>query len=91
MTLNSLDCGVKVVIHNVLITGKLIEEVYSEWEPNEPNNSGDGENCVIFTKVGLINDMNCNNRIPFLCKKPMSSVEWNALCEVPDQSKFYSN
>lgn len=72
------------------ITGKQIEETYADWENGEPNNVNDNEDCVIFTKAGKMNDKDCKEKIPFICKKNLASVEWNALCDMADPSYMYN-
>lgn len=37
---------------------------------------------------GKLNDDNCQNKKPFMCKKSMDSLEWNILCELPDVGKY---
>ncbi|XP_064594480.1 macrophage mannose receptor 1-like isoform X2 [Liolophura sinensis] len=47
---------------------------YINWEPGEPNNDEDSEDCVsIYTRRGTWSDNNCNLKNGFICKK-MSRV-----------------
>nr|XP_031545720.1 low affinity immunoglobulin epsilon Fc receptor isoform X1 [Vicugna pacos] len=36
---------------------------YSNWQPGEPNDAGQGENCVMMQASGKWNDAFCNNRL----------------------------
>lgn len=48
---------------------------YTNWYPGEPNNAGDGEECVqmyIFEN-GAWNDNNCNERTEYICQMPISN------------------
>ncbi|XP_031292965.2 low affinity immunoglobulin epsilon Fc receptor isoform X5 [Camelus dromedarius] len=36
---------------------------YSNWQPGEPNDAGQGENCVMMQVSGQWNDAFCNNRL----------------------------
>ncbi|KAB1259761.1 Low affinity immunoglobulin epsilon Fc receptor [Camelus dromedarius] len=36
---------------------------YSNWQPGEPNDAGQGENCVMMQASGQWNDAFCNNRL----------------------------
>jgi hypothetical protein len=41
---------------------------YSKWNANEPNNSGNDEDCVEINGNGAWNDLNCNSHRRALCK-----------------------
>jgi cysteine-rich repeat protein len=44
--------------------------VWTNWEPNEPNNSGD-EDCVSVRPQGGWNDWSCTNKLlPYACELP---------------------
>ena len=48
---------------------------YTNWYPGEPNNAGDGEECVqmyIFEN-GAWNDNNCNDKTEYICQMPISN------------------
>ncbi|KAL0842207.1 hypothetical protein ABMA28_014368 [Loxostege sticticalis] len=64
--------------------GRPINDVYSNWAPGEPNNANDNEDCVIMRRDGTLNDVNCNDKNPFVCKKTISSLEWNTNCDMPN-------
>ncbi|XP_050558943.1 macrophage mannose receptor 1 isoform X2 [Spodoptera frugiperda] len=54
------------------IDGKPISDVYNKWGPGEPNNLGD-EDCAVLHQNGELNDLNCNIKQRFVCKKPLDS------------------
>lgn len=47
---------------------------YSRWNPGEPNNSGNAEDCAeIYTGSNVWNDLNCNSGRYFICEAPSIS------------------
>ncbi|XP_033107417.1 macrophage mannose receptor 1-like isoform X2 [Anneissia japonica] len=52
---------------------------YVNWAPGEPNDFNGEEQCVeLYTSIGSWNDLNCGDKIPFICKKPFGSIVTNA-------------
>ncbi|KAL1780902.1 Mannose-binding A [Sigmodon hispidus] len=43
---------------------------YSNWKPNEPNDFGPGEDCVIMTESGIWNDISCLASYTAVCEFP---------------------
>ncbi|XP_045785080.1 macrophage mannose receptor 1-like isoform X1 [Maniola jurtina] len=66
------------------VDGIPIAEVYSKWGPGEPNDAGGVEGCVVMRRDGTLNDDNCEKKFPFICKKTLSTLEWNNYCNIPD-------
>ena len=52
-------------------TGKSL--AFTLWDDNEPNNSGNDENCVEVE--GKWNDWACDNKARFVCEMPLPSFE----------------
>ena len=45
---------------------------FNNWNPNEPNNFGGQENCIhIYTRNGKWNDIRCNGKLTFVCKRQL--------------------
>ena len=43
---------------------------YKNWNSNEPNNAGRGEDCTkIIVNIGKWNDLQCDLNLPFVCEK----------------------
>lgn len=41
---------------------------YTNWKPNEPNNSGSDENCALIYQDGKWNDGVCHNYAHYICE-----------------------
>merc|ERR1719310_334719 len=42
---------------------------YTNWAPGEPNDWGSGEDCSMFwTGSGQWNDLDCNSKLPYICR-----------------------
>nr|QWY13112.1 IML15 [Mythimna separata] len=65
------------------IDGKRVADVYHNWNLGEPNDSGN-EDCVIIFSSGKMNDVACDRKFPYFCKKTLQSLEWNQACNMPD-------
>lgn len=50
------------------VPGKSISEVYNHWKINQPDNSGD-EDCVRLNQEGKLDDVKCDAKYSFICKK----------------------
>ncbi|XP_017297452.1 alpha-tectorin-like [Kryptolebias marmoratus] len=48
------------------------ETMFRNWNSGEPNNYNGQENCVNMFSDGKWNDLNCMNRLPFVCYNGMS-------------------
>ncbi|XP_049799085.1 C-type mannose receptor 2-like [Schistocerca nitens] len=62
---------------------------YLPWQPNQPDNYGDKEDCVDFNIVGLSNDVNCENPAPFFCERRLSVGIPPTYVWLDDASRFY--
>ncbi|XP_047527581.1 C-type mannose receptor 2-like isoform X1 [Vanessa atalanta] len=71
------------------VDGVPITDVYDRWGPGEPNDAGGVEGCVILRRDGTLNDDQCDKKYPFICKKSLSTLEWNVYCDIPDQGYEY--
>ncbi|KAJ8722470.1 hypothetical protein PYW07_003650 [Mythimna separata] len=79
------------------IDGRLVSEVYNQWQRGDPNNLHGNEDCVHLTLSGHLNDYSCDAESHFICKKSLTSLEWNDLCNMlqlgytysEDTGKFY--
>ncbi|XP_028170800.1 CD209 antigen-like protein E isoform X3 [Ostrinia furnacalis] len=65
------------------VDGQLISDVYSNWAPGEPNDSSGNEDCVSMNKDQTLNDLSCEHKSPFVCKKTLDSLDWNTKCDIP--------
>ncbi|KAL0894022.1 hypothetical protein ABMA27_014088 [Loxostege sticticalis] len=65
------------------VDGRSVNDVYAHWGPGEPNDAAGVEDCVILRNDGTLNDVNCDNKNPFVCKKTLDSLEWNTRCDMP--------
>ncbi|KAJ8722607.1 hypothetical protein PYW07_003787 [Mythimna separata] len=72
------------------IEGKPLTQVYSTWELNEPNNAGGDEDCVHIDKQGYMNDCECDAKYNYICKKSLTSLEWNQECNMPNLDYVFS-
>lgn len=43
---------------------------YSNWGSGEPNNAGEGEDCIHLSQGNQWNDLNCERNLTFICQKP---------------------
>ena len=56
---------------------------FDDWNPNEPNNAGQQEDCVIFKKMGEVwkwNDVNCAISRNFICEQSKCKaqvIQWD--------------
>jgi len=46
--------------------------VYTHWLPNQPNNYGGNEDCVLMYKSGGWEDIGCNEPNYYICETPKS-------------------
>ncbi|KAJ8732503.1 hypothetical protein PYW07_015102 [Mythimna separata] len=81
VTLGMSDLLVKGLFET--IDGKPVADVYHNWSTGEPNDSGT-EDCVVIMSSGKMNDVSCNRKFPYFCKKTLQSLEWNKPCNMPD-------
>lgn len=72
---------------NDLIAGNLIDDVYHNWSPGEPNDADGNEDCVVMRQDGTFNDIPCFIKKPFICKKTLVTLEWNKECNMPNLGK----
>ena len=42
----------------------------SLWDVSEPNNFGNGEDCVVLKDNALWNDLDCTALRPYICVRP---------------------
>ncbi|XP_063953416.1 macrophage mannose receptor 1-like isoform X1 [Lytechinus pictus] len=58
---------------------------FQSWNVNEPNDANGEEECAEFYQDGSWNDLNCGDKLSFVCKKAVSSVQpvTNAPTPVP--------
>ncbi|KAJ8725867.1 hypothetical protein PYW08_004050 [Mythimna loreyi] len=66
------------------IDGKLVSEVYNQWQRGEPNDLNGDEDCVHLNLAGDLNDYRCDGKSYFICKKTLSSLVWDDLCNMPE-------
>lgn len=71
------------------IDGIPVKDVYHKWALGEPNGE-DAENCGLLRRTTFIQDDNCSNRWPFICKKPLDGLQWNTQCNMPNMDYEYS-
>ena len=48
---------------------------YADWRRNEPNDYGNGEDCVQMYKDDGWNDIPCNRRAHYVCQHPADYVK----------------
>lgn len=65
------------------VDGRPLMDVHNDWLPGEPNDVNGEESCIVMNKKGQMNDISCNRKFPFICKKTLASLEWNAHCQTP--------
>ncbi|CAK1545330.1 unnamed protein product [Leptosia nina] len=73
----------------ITVEGHPISSVYDNWGVGEPNDQSGVERCVVIRRDGTLNDDKCDVKNPFLCKKRASTINWNILCDMPDQKYEY--
>jgi hypothetical protein len=49
--------------------GAVVGGRYQNWDPDEPNNSGNAEDCSEMKVDGLWNDMSCTTAHAFMCRR----------------------
>ncbi|CAG9585295.1 unnamed protein product [Danaus chrysippus] len=69
------------------VDGLSISQVYDAWGPGEPSDAGGIEDCVVLRNDGILIDDQCTRKLPFICKKTLSTLEWNKLCDLPDMDE----
>lgn len=78
----------------MLNIGRSDDEVYVNWDENEPKTENEFEHCVQFgpIKKTYIVD-SCKEKFSFICKKNASTIERNEYCDSYDRSwyKIYNN
>nr|QWY13098.1 IML1 [Mythimna separata] len=75
------------------VDGKSISEVYNNWQPGQPDNYGEGQDCVyMYLKEGpgYLDDYACDKKYSFICKKTLQSLEWNYQCNLPNLDYSYN-
>ncbi|CAG9786442.1 unnamed protein product [Diatraea saccharalis] len=67
-------CGIFTGIHATLskgdfssIEGVPLSNIPIEWAPNEPDNYGNNEDCIIMVNNGTLADVRCNDTFPYIC------------------------
>ncbi|KAJ8725733.1 hypothetical protein PYW08_003916 [Mythimna loreyi] len=73
------------------VNGKPISQVYNNWEPGQPDNYRGVQDCTRLKNSGGMDDIECTAKYPFICKKTLSSLEWNNQCNIPDVDYIYNN
>lgn len=63
-------------------------DIYNNWGQGEPNDADGNEDCVILRRDNTLNDDKCDRKYPFICKKRLIDLDWNTLCDIPDQGKI---
>ncbi|XP_072943532.1 macrophage mannose receptor 1-like [Epargyreus clarus] len=72
------------------IDGRPISDVYNNWNYGEPNNLAGKEGCVVLARKGTLNDDDCSVGQAFICKKQLSTLQWNMECNIPDTGYKYN-
>nr|AQY54451.1 immulectin 15 [Hepialus xiaojinensis] len=67
------------------LDGTPIDNLYHNWRPNEPNDLGNNEDCLVIDRLtNGLNDVPCDHSYPFICEKSQDSVKWNNDCQIAD-------
>lgn len=72
----------------VTVDGKDFPINIQHWNPGEPNDFGNQEDCIHILRSGTLNDFNCNLKYPFICKKN-NDFTINNLCNTADSEYFH--
>ncbi|GBP54749.1 Hemolymph lipopolysaccharide-binding protein [Eumeta japonica] len=65
--------------------GKDIAQYYSPWSPGEPSSGRTNrEYCVQLWYDGNLNNNDCSEVFPFVCKRLNRDVTFNSACQTPD-------
>ncbi|KAJ8725732.1 hypothetical protein PYW08_003915 [Mythimna loreyi] len=72
------------------VAGKPISQVYNNWEPGQPDNYRGVQDCTRMKNSGGMDDIECTAKYPFICKKTLSSLEWNNQCKIPNLDYTYN-
>nr|QWY13121.1 IML24 [Mythimna separata] len=72
------------------IDGRLVSEVYNQWQRGEPNDLNGDEDCVHLKLSGDLNDYRCDGESYFICKKSLASLEWDSHCNMPKSGYTFS-
>ncbi|KAJ8722622.1 hypothetical protein PYW07_003802 [Mythimna separata] len=72
------------------VSGKPTSQVYSKWDPSQPDNYRGIQDCVRLKNIGVLDDVECHHKYPFTCKKTLSSLEWNYQCKIPNLDYVYN-
>ena len=94
--------GIWIGIHDITNEGKFTYEsdgkpiTWKNWNKNEPNNYGKGEDCVHITNGlygpaagGLWNDLSCARKLAFVCEKSeKKSEKKSAKKSIGDSQKY---
>ena len=63
--------GTDMFVENEWIWGSTRQPItLTRWEPNEPNDGGGKEECLILNNDGRWNDGQCDSKFPFICQAP---------------------
>jgi len=52
--------------------GQNVVAVYTHWLPNQPNDYGGNQDCVLIYKSGGWDDSGCNESHHYICETPKS-------------------
>ncbi|GBP52891.1 Hemolymph lipopolysaccharide-binding protein [Eumeta japonica] len=70
-----------------------ISQSYAPWSPGEPvapSRWSTPEHCVEMRSDSKLNNIECDRRRPFVCKKLNRNITINAACRTPDAAFFPS-
>lgn len=77
---------------NSIIPGRLLSEVYNFPLHQEFTITNGTEKCtIISTFRHKYLDTRCNSVYPFICKKPLTSLQWNKNCNAYNLGKHVYN